>query len=87
MFIYWPPVSVNVFLARRQRRDMAPFLHVHNASLEKHFLTLRRAGRSPRLLFEFDRRLFKFRYASPALEPLLQLPPQFGHATTIAMPL
>jgi hypothetical protein len=52
-----------------------------------HFLTLRRAGRKPILLYEYERRLYMSRYASPALEPLPQLPPQYGKATTIAMSL
>jgi hypothetical protein len=33
------------------------------------------------LLFVFDRTLFKFSAASPAFEPLFQLPPQIGKRT------
>ena len=37
-----------------------------------------RAGRKPMFVFEFDRGLFKFNAARPALEPLFQLPPRYG---------
>ena len=53
-------------------------MHCRRSLNRRRFWQSPRAGRNPMFVFAFDRGLFKFVAASPALLPLFQLPPRYG---------